>query len=78
VATVAAVAAVVFASAPPAAVRPAAGYAVCSVFRTVTRHSWTPGPGGTYRPTAYRKPYAATVTFAYAVSSSSRAAASRR
>jgi hypothetical protein len=80
--TIAAVAAVCLASAPPAvarpATRPASGYAVCSVFRTVVRPTWSPGPGGIYRRTAYRKPYAATVTFSYEDSSSSRAAAARR
>ncbi|MEV7092276.1 hypothetical protein AB0M80_05485 [Amycolatopsis sp. NPDC051045] len=76
--TIAAVAAVFLASAAPADARPAGGYGVCSVFRTVTWHSWSPGPGGTYRPTPYRKPYAFTVTFSYELSSSSRAAASRR
>ncbi|SEF26616.1 hypothetical protein SAMN05421837_103415 [Amycolatopsis pretoriensis] len=76
--TLAAVAAVSFASAPPAAAE-SPGYAVHVVVRTIAWRSWSAGPDGTYRATTYRKPYAVSVPYIVSVlSSSSRVSASRR
>ncbi len=79
VTTVAAVAVVLLAVPPPAEARPApAGYAVCSVVRTVLRLGWSAGADGIYRVTVYRRPFPVTVVVPYELSSSSRASASRR
>jgi hypothetical protein len=80
------VAAVLLASAPAATTRaagpPAAGYRACSVFRTIAWHSWAAGADGRYHLVTVRRPYSFSVVFGVsgpgALSSSSRASASRR
>lgn len=66
-ATAAAVAAALLTPAPAAAARPAvppaAGYAACSVLRTIARQRWSAGADGTYRLVTYHKPYAFSVVF---------------
>ena len=77
--TLAAVAAVLLASAPPAAAEPAPAYAELSVIRTIAWLSWSAGPDGTYRATTYHRPYAFEVPYvAGLLSASNRASASRR
>ncbi len=76
--TLAAVAAVFLASAPPAAAG-SPGCAVSTVVRTIAWRSWSAGPDGTYRATTYRKLYVVHVPYVVGVlSASSRASASRR
>ncbi|WP_284744267.1 hypothetical protein [Amycolatopsis sp. RTGN1] len=70
--TLAAVAAVLLASAPPAAAQPAPAYAELSVIRTIAWHSWSPGPDGTYRATTFLRPYTVTVVFPTVLSPTSR------
>ncbi|HEY3466485.1 MAG TPA: hypothetical protein VGL47_15225 [Amycolatopsis sp.] len=75
---VAAVAVVLLASAPGAEARPADPVVVGTVVRTIAWVGWSAGADGTYRPTTSRRPFAFTVAFPYALSSSNRASASRR
>jgi hypothetical protein len=65
--TVAAVTAVLLASAPAAtagpAGAPAAGYRTCSVLRTIAWPSWVAGPDGRYHLVTLRRPYSFSVVF---------------
>ncbi|MEU8637006.1 hypothetical protein AB0C38_32945 [Amycolatopsis sp. NPDC048633] len=70
--TLAAVAAVLLASAPPAAAESAPAYAELSVVRTIAWLTWSAGPDGTYRATTYHKPYAIKVVFPTVLSPPSR------
>ncbi|MEV6640329.1 hypothetical protein [Amycolatopsis sp. NPDC051371] len=70
--TLAAVAAVLLASAPPAAAQPAPAYAESSVVRTIAWYSWSAGPDGRYRVTVLLRPYAFKVVFPTVLSPTSR------
>jgi hypothetical protein len=70
--TLAAVAAVLLASAPAAAAESTPAYAELSVVRTIAWRSWSAGPDGRYRATTYLRAYAVKVVFPTALFPTSR------